>query len=169
MPVELAWEGSVKRLVLVAALAAGCLVPGCRVGGGQADPRQRERRRSYCIAVDNGPTAVTFTVRAPGGAMLDEASHDRVRRGELHRRVDRRCRVVHGGRSTTTPGATRHRRCRRWRLDDLPDPLRRVRRDRPASGIVKIENLPSAARAIATITAGRPRATPARPTRRRLP
>ena len=29
-----------------------------------------EASASYCIAVDNGPTAVTFTIRAPGGGVL---------------------------------------------------------------------------------------------------
>jgi PKD domain len=60
----------VKRLVLVAALCGvGMLVPAMA----SAAVKQivvNENVSTYCITVDNGPSAVTFTARAPGGGAL---------------------------------------------------------------------------------------------------
>ena len=59
-----------KRLVLVAALCGvGMLVP-TMASAAVKQIVANENSSSYCITVDNGPTAVTFTARAPGGGTL---------------------------------------------------------------------------------------------------
>ncbi|MDX6579540.1 MAG: hypothetical protein QOJ47_1089 [Gaiellales bacterium] len=59
-----------KRLVLVAALCGvGMLVP-TMASAAVKQIMANENISTYCITVDNGPTAVTFTARAPGGGAL---------------------------------------------------------------------------------------------------
>src|SRR5882672_11357937 len=63
-------RASVKRLVLVAVLCGvGMLVP-TMASAAVKQIVANENGSTYCITVDNGPTAVTFTVRAPGGGVL---------------------------------------------------------------------------------------------------
>ena len=59
-----------QRFVLTAALAAGCLVLPAAASAAVKQIVVNEDSGSYCVSVDNGPTAVTFTVRAPGGGVL---------------------------------------------------------------------------------------------------
>jgi hypothetical protein len=60
----------VKRLVLVAVLCGvGMLVP-TMASAAVKQIVANENGSTYCITVDNGPTAATFTIRAPGGGVL---------------------------------------------------------------------------------------------------
>jgi hypothetical protein len=60
----------VKRFVLAAALAVGCLMLPAAASAAVHQILINEGASSYCVAVDNGPTAVTFTERAPDGAIV---------------------------------------------------------------------------------------------------
>ena len=141
-----------KRLVLAAALAAGCLVLPAAASAAVKQILVLESSSSYCIAVDNGPTAVTFTERAPGGAVVRTKQATTAAAG-----VNCAGTATAGTESFTTtmdnaPGSTMTADAGGGVSTTFPVPYGAY--DATSGvGIIKIKNLPSAA-GLLTINAG---------------
>jgi hypothetical protein len=140
----------VKRFVLAAALAVGCLM--LPAAASAAVHQIFINGSSYCVAVDNGPTAVTFTERAPGGGVIRTKQATTATAG-----VNCATASTPGAESFTTtldsaPGATVTADAGAGVSATFPIPYGAY--DATGGvGIVKVKNLPSAAGLI-TINGG---------------